>query len=388
MRMRPGIAAAAVAILALVCVAAAAAFPDEQPAEAAPARPGPERAAQLTAERMRRGGIADVPVEFAVENTNRSEAACNTDGAGYRIRGHITAPAQALAGGTATLYLHGLSSGEWYWRMNAPGYHHAEEMARRGHVSVTVDRLGYGDSGKPPGLQTCLGGQADIAHQITEQLKDGDYTATGPAAGAEPAGSGEDALTPEFDRVVLAGHGNGAEIAQIAAYSFGGADALVVLGWSGRGLTDRHNARFFGALAACMQGGVPAGGDSGPGGYAFFDTGPDEFADANLHDAEPAVVEAAVRLQSRHPCGDLANRLESVANGTRNYSEIEVPVFFAYGAQDEQVQGGGSHRALFGGTDDTELLMLDGSGHYMGLERGADRLHRRMAAWLDRESLV
>ena len=42
-------------------------------------------------------------------------------------------------------------------------------MARAGHVSVTVDRLGYGASGHPPTASSvCIGSQADVAHQIVQ----------------------------------------------------------------------------------------------------------------------------------------------------------------------------------------------------------------------------
>jgi len=38
-------------------------------------------------------------------------------------------------------------------------------MARRGHVSVTIDRLGYGDSDKPTATASASA-RADVLHQI------------------------------------------------------------------------------------------------------------------------------------------------------------------------------------------------------------------------------
>jgi hypothetical protein len=61
--------------------------------------------------------IALVPVTFSVQNVNRSQLPCGTDGATYEIRGHLTGPRSLLPGGaatsrtrksTVTLYLHGL----------------------------------------------------------------------------------------------------------------------------------------------------------------------------------------------------------------------------------------------------------------------------------------
>ena len=62
------------------------------------------------------------------------------------------------------LYLHGLGFGEWMWHFTAnPAYDYAALQAKAGHVSVTIDRLGYDASGRPAGKQSCLAGQASIA---------------------------------------------------------------------------------------------------------------------------------------------------------------------------------------------------------------------------------
>src|SRR5262245_6705174 len=86
-------------------------------------------------------GIVDRAITFSVRNANTSGVPCGTDGRTYTVHGHLTGPARALAGRTATsaaLYLHGLELGEWFWRFGAvPGYDHVREMAERGHVSVT-----------------------------------------------------------------------------------------------------------------------------------------------------------------------------------------------------------------------------------------------------------
>src|SRR5438309_8951686 len=89
------------------------------------------------------------PVMFSVRNLNRTPVSCSTDGAAYEIRGRIVGPASSLArsGGAATLYLHGLGFGVFFWDFSAvPGYDFAAAQAAAGHVSVIIDRLGYGAS--------------------------------------------------------------------------------------------------------------------------------------------------------------------------------------------------------------------------------------------------
>ncbi|HEX9696739.1 MAG TPA: hypothetical protein VGB64_10570 [Actinomycetota bacterium] len=151
-------------------------------------------------------------VSFSVENVNRSALPCSqTDGMRYTIAGESVGPADLLARGTdltATLYLHEFSFGKFFWNFDAvPGYDYATTLARRGHVSIIVDRLGYDQSGHPPGDKSCLGGQADIASQIARQLKAGTYTA-------------ESRAPIRFERIVLAGHSVGAGIAELATHSF------------------------------------------------------------------------------------------------------------------------------------------------------------------------
>src|SRR5947207_9534731 len=126
----------------------------------------------------------EIPVSFQVQNTDTSKPPCNSglpDGATYTIRGHISGPQAALSSDrarTVTLYLFGYEAGEWNWDLKGvPGYDYAAEMARRGHVSLTIDELGYGASGHPAnGTETCQGAEADITHQIVQKLRHGEYT--------------------------------------------------------------------------------------------------------------------------------------------------------------------------------------------------------------------
>src|SRR6266516_4325605 len=124
--------------------------------------------------------IVELPVSFQGRNTNTSKVPCFSDGATYTIRGHITAPQGSLAachGHRITVYLYGYDGGEWNWDLKSvPGYDYAAEMAKLGHVSLTLDELGYGASGRPQdGNLTCQGAEADITHQIIEKLRSGEY---------------------------------------------------------------------------------------------------------------------------------------------------------------------------------------------------------------------
>ena len=143
---------------------------------------------------------------------------------------------------TVTLFLHGLSYGEFFTNFEAiPGYDFSAKQARDGHVTVVIDRLGYDSSDRPPGFGICIGSQADIAHQIVEQLRSGDYDTAGTDS-------------PSFDEVVLAGHSVGGLIAQAEAYTFGEIDGLMVLSYSDVAFSPSARAAARQASVECVRG--------------------------------------------------------------------------------------------------------------------------------------
>jgi pimeloyl-ACP methyl ester carboxylesterase len=389
---RTAVLAASVALLASPVAAAVATSSGDSrapsTARASTGVPTPaERAeaAKATAARMTAGDIVDVPVSFTVRNTNRSKTGCRTGGGTHRVRGHLTAPASVLSGSkrAITLYQHGIASGEWYWRLDVPGYHYAEELAKRGHASLTVDRLGYGASDRPDGLDTCIGAEADIAHQIVRQLRSGKYSLDAASATDPAAVKG---TPPAFDTVTLAGQSNGGQVVQIEAYSFGEIDGLMIMDWSDRGLTPEANTRFFSALQTCMAGGQPSQKAGDPSGYAYYALGADQFRRGNFHDTEERVVDAATPHQNRHPCGDMTSQLDAVFTDLEHVGSIKVPVLLVYGDDDARVTGGAAHRRLFTGAD-TELVDIPGAGHYATMARSAPRTFDRIANWLDARGL-
>src|SRR2546421_5981982 len=98
-------------------------------------------------------------------------------------------------------------------------------MAKLGHVSLTVDELGYGASGRPrEGNRTCQGAEADITHQIIGKLRSGDYV----------LGTGRGVA---FSKIVLAGHDIGGQVAEIEACSYSDIDGLLLVTYADQGFT-------------------------------------------------------------------------------------------------------------------------------------------------------
>ena len=311
------------------------------------------------------------PVVFTVQNVNRSQVPCSTDGATYHVRGLLVGPAGSLRmnSGPVTLYLHGLGFGRFFWDFQAvPGYDFAAAMAQRGHVSAIVDRLGYGASDHPDGTQSCIGGQADVAHQVVQDLRTGAY-ATGSGAPVR------------FGRVALVGHSAGGAIAQVETYSFKDVDALGVLSWADQGQSQLAGSTFAAAAQTCLNGGEPSGGAPG---YAPFGATDADFDAAMFHDADPAVVSAATSMRNPDPCGDDESLGQTSAVDHAMLPTITKPVLLVYGENDALFPppAGSQQRAQFTGSSDVSLIQLADTGHAVTLERSATTLVADTAGWL------
>jgi hypothetical protein len=326
-----------------------------------------------------RARVEIVPVAFRVANTNTSGVPCGSDGRTYTVRGHLTGPRAALARPRAvTVYLFGYDAGEWNWRLTAvTGYDHGTAMARRGHVSLTVDELGYDSSDHPQGMATCVGAQADMAHQIVGMLRGGRYAARGRRA-------------PRFSTVVLAGHDVGGLVAEIEAYSYKDVDALVQVTWADQGHTPYIVERAaVSAFDWCTTESQPAedGQPGSPSGYHYFTSSRQEFRRRLFYRADPRVLDAAVRLRNRNPCGLIRSTPTGVRVDTIRASEITVPVLVVFGAEDTLVWSRDGERRQagdFSHSHDRTTVFVPRAGHFPMLELSAPEFRSALAAWLDR----
>jgi pimeloyl-ACP methyl ester carboxylesterase len=314
--------------------------------------------------------VSSLPVAFTVKNTNTAIAPCTPDGATYTVRGHITGPKSFKRPGV-TLYLHGLGLGEWLWNFQpVKSYNFVRGMARSRHVSVSVDRLGYGASDKPAsGKAICIGSQADIAHQIVGQLKTGAYTVTGGSA-------------RKFKRVAIAGHSAAGQISITEAYSYRDLRALVVVGFSFSNLP-RGNDEFGFQRIACDKGGDPV---TGLTDYAFFGRTDAGFRSTMFRSAPKAVQDAAIPLHYPDPCGDNYSLIDTIQRQAANVGKVKVPVLVACGANDVLYAGFGCEAQADRFAKGSSLI-LKNTGHGVPLERSARTFRKRLSRFLGRYGL-
>jgi pimeloyl-ACP methyl ester carboxylesterase len=321
--------------------------------------------------------VASQAVTFTVQNIDRSKLVCGADGATYQIKGHVVGPRSGLVkssraptasaarrGPRTTLYLHGLGLGEWFWHFTSvPGYDYASAQAKRGHFSVVIDRLGYGASGHPDGNRTCLGAQADIAHQIVQALKSGSYA----VASGKPR---------KYRRVALAGHSASGEISILEAYSYRDVNALVVVAFSFSNLPAANTA--FGNQRNQCQSGQTVGP-----GYAFFGQTSAEFEQTFFHSAVPAVRSRAVPQHPADPCGINLSLIDAINQQRAGARKIKVPALVICGANDALYAPFACEaQAERFGSRDKRSIIIRNAGHGLPLERPAKRFRAKLGGWL------
>jgi pimeloyl-ACP methyl ester carboxylesterase len=312
--------------------------------------------------------VTSLPVAFQVKNTNTTNVPCMPDGATYTVRGHLTAPSKGKRSGV-TLYLHGLGLGEWLWNFQpVKSYNFVRGMARAGHVSVTIDRLGYGSSDKPvSGKTVCIGSQADIAHQIVGQLKTGSYGAT---------------QTRKFKKVAIAGHSAAGQISITEAYTYGDVKALAVVGFSFSNLPRANNEFGFERIAC------DAGGDPVPGltNYGFFGRTDAGFRSTMFRSAPKAVQDAAVKLHYPDPCGDNYSLIPAIQRQPASAGKVKVPVLVVCGNKDVLYAPFGCE-AQADRFSKGRTLILRNTAHGVPLERSAKTFRKRLERFLNRSGV-
>jgi pimeloyl-ACP methyl ester carboxylesterase len=311
-----------------------------------------------------------IPATFHVVNTNTSKVPCQSDGRAYDVVGHLTGPRSLLRNGpmtAATLYLHGDGFDESLWRyQRMPGYDYATEMSQWGLISVTITRLGYPGSGKPDGNKICLGSEADVAHQIVEELRTGKYELH------RPDGHNRTTAGMPIQRIALAGHSTSGFVAMAEAYSYTDLDGLIVVS-SGEFVSPRVPAAVSEQQARCA---------SSDDGYALIEGTDEEAARDFFHDADPAVVADTVVHRPRDSCGGVLSSPVDVIADAALIRTIRIPVLVIAGEDDAFFPDPESEGKLFRGSQDVEASRLEDTGHAITLGYSARVFRAVMAEWL------
>jgi pimeloyl-ACP methyl ester carboxylesterase len=325
--------------------------------------------AQATTDRA----VVHRAMSFSVVNVDRSSRPCASDGRQYTLHGFLVAPSDALENNdaTATLFIHGsVMSAEHLYAMRPGGdasYDFSLAMARAGHIGVYVDLLGWGTSTNDiDGDAVCTGSEADMIHQIVDELKAGQYQFD------------DGTRAPAFSRVALAGMSLAGQMIEPAQSRFGNADALVVMGYADLITPTAETTIGIAQYSTeCLLGRNKYADNSGPPNYCFYP--PDAIVAAAFYDADQAVLDEVRRVEEGDPRG-----VESTGRDDPFYDSITVPVLLAFGDHDEFYPSPDpeSQFLLHTGSADRTLFMFPGAGHAFFLERQHARWIGMISGWL------
>jgi pimeloyl-ACP methyl ester carboxylesterase len=335
------------------------------------AAPAPSASADSEpAATTRTSAIGSRTVAFEVANSNTTTVLCRADGQPYTLRGRLVGPRGGLDAGSVhrvNVLVHDLATGAWFWNLRKrPAYDYASQLARRGETSLVLDRLGYDRSALGNGRNTCLGAQAEMLHQVVQELYAGKYTYPGTRHPGD---------VPAAEHVVVHGHGVGAAIAQVEAGTFDDVDGLVLMSWADSGASSRAVDEAARQSGRCLTGAE----------YSPFGATAADFKQLMFHSASGPVRRRAATLRNPSPCGDalsLSPLLLAQAVTTR---KIEVPVLLLFGARDVLIRRSAASRQAdaYGSQVRVTTYVVPGAGSALPLEKSAPETRARVLRWLD-----
>ncbi|HZF10273.1 MAG TPA: alpha/beta hydrolase [Thermoanaerobaculia bacterium] len=142
------------------------------------------------------------------------------DPTAYEVVGVLCARG-SVHGKTIQITLHGATYSHlyWDWPFEPETYSYVRRATAAGYAVLNLDRIGVGESDRPPAAAVTIGANAYVVHQIVAVLRSGNLVE--PAFGRIRAG-----------RVALVGHSLGSVISIAEAGTYGDVDGVVLTGVS------------------------------------------------------------------------------------------------------------------------------------------------------------
>ncbi|WP_234897808.1 alpha/beta hydrolase [Mycolicibacterium vanbaalenii] len=264
-----------------------------------------------------------------------------------------------------------------YWHMQIdghPGYSFAEHLAAAGFIVIAVDHLGVGESADPTasgqlGLSLLASGDAEVARQVREGLRNGDLIGNVP---------------PLAVPLIGVGHSMGACLTTMVQANTGVYDAVALLGYGvqitnvfeeSADADDLENRVQQSIAAVCQL--------SGASPQDSHHIAPRSYLEDLFYAGEVPrqVIDADTAAQSRLP---LRAGAEVATPGfvERHAPQVDVPVLLAFGAAIDVSPNPYCEPANYTGSADVTLLLVSKSGHCQNFASHRQQLWDRIAAWV------
>ena len=301
----------------------------------------------------------DVPVTLAVDPPAQT------------VYGELCVPQNGAT--TVFVLLHGTTYNHLYYDLpyQPESYSLADRLNRAGYATFNLDKVGAGNSSRPPSASVVTSVMADALHQVIQGLRAGAFNAT------------------TFSKVAFVGHSGGAIIGVIESLTYGDMDGLVLEGLA-HILDPNETANFFNMMYPATQDPKFAGQplDSGyvttrPGTRDFFHSISEPVAELVAFD------EANKDVYPLSPADD--GLLQVVIQGRTR--ELTVPVLVGIGSEDrfyctplsmdcssnEAVYA--QEAEFYGPQAQLRTFLLPRAGHNLTMAHNTKRYQRAVVRW-------
>lgn len=293
----------------------------------------------------------------------------------YQVSGDLCWVGRLGEHETIQVLLHGITYDRFYWdpTVNTRKNSYVNHATRRGFTVLNLDRIGAGESDRPPGELVTAASNAWVVHQVVEDLREGNIADV------------------SFDRVVLVGHSYGSLVSTLVATWYpDDADAVILTGVSHE-LTPTAAMILSANLIPAVSDPVFAGSGM-PLSYLTLATGI-HAALFNPSNADPDLItvdETAKDTVTTGEIDDLGLLFEPISLG------LTVPTLMVIGDSDAIFCGNlvdcstpetvlDYEAPFFSEAAALEVIVQRNSNHILTLHKNARSSYRQMTRWLRRQ---
>jgi pimeloyl-ACP methyl ester carboxylesterase len=321
------------------------------------------------------GGPGSTPVSSAAGST----ASCREVaypvrvlGGQHTLRATLCRPLGGPRPRAALVLVHGSTYSRVYWDfpVKSARYSATRILARAGYLTLTIDRLGSGESDRPPSDQVTADVSADALHQVISQLRSDAGTRT------------------RSGKVFVVGHSSGATLSIREAAQFDDVDGIVVTAFM-------HSSGPGSELFEPMI--HPAAEDpkfdndpSIPAGYSTTRPGV-RLLWYYPFNADERVVEADEQTKDAMPGADSGGFVEELLDGTFA-RQLHVPVLDLVGSHDlnfctpPDCKEAASEASFYPASPEFQIIVRPRTAHNLNLHLNAAKTTALIRRWADRHS--
>jgi len=297
-----------------------------------------------------------------------------SDGSSGPIVGRLCVPAGTT---TVQLLVHGFTYSRYYWDLpyQPEKYSYVAAANRAGYATLSIDRLGSGESYHPLSVLVTLENNASALNQVIQLLRSGELDGKA------------------FKKVILVGHSYGSGVCAFTAGRYQNVDALVVTGSSHRLNVPNLVTRLIPAAKPAVE--DPKFASSGLDLGYFTTRAGQRKVFYNTDNTDPKVIELDERLKQTGTGEELLTALpEALFNHS---AQINIPVL-AVNASDDPFFCGhlsadcssstaliASERPFYGPHATLDAIVVPDAGHDVTLARSAPQTLTAIQDWVSQQ---